>query len=167
MGKKNPQGQKLLHPNSRKTKSLIKTMKKINNRQKSKHAHEMKQNVLGEKILWFRDNLSTQEPLTPLSALEIIEKYLHRFDDELQQIASKQSISVNRQRQHASRQDAIMHTIQREREEFTTCGIEVPNMMTAEGVKKLLEWNGELRFLQNLKLCRITHRQLTKDIPQG
>ncbi|XP_046394433.1 translation machinery-associated protein 16 homolog [Ischnura elegans] len=165
MGKKNIQGQKLVHPNSRKTKSLVKTLKKISNRKKSKHNHEMRQNVLGEKILWFRDNLPSQEKLTPQATMDIIEKYLHRFDDELEVISAKQSMGGHRQRQHASRQDVINHTIEREREEFMTCGIEVPSMMDSEGMKKLVEWNGELRFIQNLKLARISHKNLLKDVP--
>ncbi|KAG8234129.1 hypothetical protein J437_LFUL007495 [Ladona fulva] len=130
-------GPKLVHPNSRKTKSICKNLKRLSTRQKSKQAHQMKQNLLGEKILWFQDNLPTNDKLTKTQIMELIENYLHRFDEELEQIVLKQSVGGKRQRQHASREDSIMHTKKHEREEFETCGIVAVDMhVTGKGRNK-------------------------------
>lgn len=50
-------------------------------------------------------------------------RYLARFNDELEQIRIKHSVGNRKNRQHASREDIINMTIQRETEEFNTCGI--------------------------------------------
>lgn len=50
-------------------------------------------------------------------------RYISRFDEELQQIALKHSVGQRRNRQHASREDIIRLTRQREEEEYATCGL--------------------------------------------
>ena len=49
--------------------------------------------------------------------------YLHRFDQELQQINDQNSIKGRQGRAHASREDTIKNVIERERELYNTCGI--------------------------------------------
>ena len=49
--------------------------------------------------------------------------YLHRFDQELQQINEQNSIKGRQGRAHASREDAIKNVIEREQELYNTCGI--------------------------------------------
>jgi translation machinery-associated protein 16 len=67
---------KCKHPNSRKTNALVKQINKNKAREKSKHSGNIKLNILGEKIKWFKDNL---EPgctsYTVKQTLDIIEKY--------------------------------------------------------------------------------------------
>lgn len=60
---------------------------------------------------------------TPFQIQELILKYLSRFDKELEQIKLKHSIGNRKNRQHASRQDIIKMTVNRELEEFNTCGL--------------------------------------------
>ena len=50
-------------------------------------------------------------------------RYLHRFDQELQQISEQNSIKGRQGRAHASREDTINIIIERERELYNTCGI--------------------------------------------
>ncbi|CAG9861160.1 unnamed protein product [Phyllotreta striolata] len=145
--------EKFKHPNSRKTKSIAKQILKEKTREKKKLCTNIKTNLQGEKFLWFRDNCCLEWKECTASHLEnLIEKYLSRFDEELEQIKLKHSIGNRKNRQHASREDIIKMTLTRELEDFQSCGIELPNLLDPAQFKKLREWNGELRFLQNFKL---------------
>uniref|UniRef100_A0A6M2DQE6 Putative translation machinery-associated protein 16 n=1 Tax=Xenopsylla cheopis TaxID=163159 RepID=A0A6M2DQE6_XENCH len=151
---------KCKHPNSRKTVALIKKAKKFENKEKVKLGQHIKQNLLGEKLLWFRDKLENAEIYTSAQFDQLFEKYLSRFDEELEQIALKRSIGGHRNRQHASRQDTIRMTIEREREEYNGCGIEMIDIREPANLKQLREWEGELRLLCNFKIKRIAKKHL-------
>ncbi|XP_053617449.1 translation machinery-associated protein 16 homolog [Plodia interpunctella] len=152
---------KLKHPNSRKTLSLAKQIKKGEKRDQSKLGTHIKQNLIGEKIMWFKDRIPEGcSILTKEQTLELMENYLSRFDEELEQIALKNSVGQRRNRQHASREDIINITKKKEHEEFESCGLEMPDLMNAQQMQVLRNWNGELRFLQNFKLRRIAKKHL-------
>lgn len=55
--------------------------------------------------------------------LSLHQRYLQRFEDEIEQINLKQSISKNRSNQHASRLSAIKMTMEREVAEYNGGGI--------------------------------------------
>lgn len=80
---------------------------------------------MGEKLSWFLDHIEEGRttPLTPHEFEELIELYLKRFDEELEQIALKQSISKNRSKQHVARQDVIKITLEKETGEYNTGGM--------------------------------------------
>lgn len=154
--------EKLKHPNSRKTISLARKMLKSEKKNNNKIGTHVKQNLIGEKILWFKERIPEGcIILDKEQALKLIEKYLSRFDDELEQIALKNSIGQRKNRQHASREDIINITKKREMEEFETCGLEMPDLMDPQQMEVLRGWNGELRFLQHFKLKRIARKHLT------
>lgn len=149
---------KCKHPNSRKTIALARKSKKALVKEENKLGRYIKQNVLGEKIVWFKDNL----PETDASVYskeeikEMLVVYLARFDKELEEIVYKNSIGGKRTKQHCSREDAINMTKEREFREYKTCGIELPDLTNTNQVVLLKSWNGELRFLQNFKLRRFS-----------
>ncbi|XP_041972269.1 translation machinery-associated protein 16 homolog [Aricia agestis] len=153
--------EKLKHPNSRKTISLTKKILKTEKKNNNKLGTHIKLNLVGEKIMWFKDRLPENcLVLSKEQILELIETYLARFDEELEQIALKNSVGKRKNRQHASREDIINITKKREREEFDTCGLEMPDFMDPQQMEVLRSWNGELRFLQNFKLKRIAKKHL-------
>ena len=49
--------------------------------------------------------------------------YFERFDDELEQISIKAGMKGRKPGQHASRQDVIKSTLEREKQEYDTCGL--------------------------------------------
>lgn len=152
---------KLKHPNSRKTLSLAKQMKKSEKRDQKKLGTHIKQNMTGEKILWFKDRIPENSTvLSKEQVLGLVQTYLTRFDEELEQITLKNSVGQRKSRQHASREDIINITKKRELEEFETCGIELPNFMDLSQMEVLRNWNGELRFLQKFKLKRFAKKHL-------
>ena len=78
---------------------------------------------LGEKIAWFRDQLEPDVAVyTPDQAGVLVERYLGRFDEELEQIKLKNQVGQRTSRQHASREDTIEHTQKLEMEEYEGCG---------------------------------------------
>ncbi|CAK1552391.1 unnamed protein product [Leptosia nina] len=154
--------EKLKHPNSRKMMSLAKKMTKQEKKNLNKLGTHIKHNLLGEKIMWFKERYPDEcQVLSKDQTLHLIESYLSRFDEELEQIALKNSVGQRKNRQHASRVDIINITKTREKDEFQSCGLEMPNLMDKQQVEVLKNWNGELRYLQNFKLCRISRKQLT------
>ena len=104
--------------------------------------------TLAEKLVWMRDNLPgvvgedgqiskgkinalvliiTNFLVFTAAVLELVNGFLSRFDDELEQINIKQAIGgKNRRNQHSSRVDAITHTMKTEKSDFEGCGIELP-----------------------------------------
>lgn len=153
--------EKLKHPNSRKTISLAKKMLKNEKKNNNKIGTHIKQNLIGEKILWFKERIPEGcAVLDKEQTLRLVETYLARFDEELEQIKLKNSIGKRKGRQHASREDVINITKKREVEEFETCGLEMPDLMDVQQVEVLRNWNGELRYLQHFKLKRIARKHL-------
>lgn len=153
--------EKLKHPNSRKTLKVISKIKKSEKKEQNKVGTHIKQNLIGEKILWFKEQIPADcDVLNKEQVLELMEEYLTRFDEELEQIALKNSIGQRKNRQHASREDIINITKKQELEEFNTCGIEMPDLLDRQQMDVLKKWNGELRFLQHFKLRRIARKHL-------
>ncbi|CAG9558899.1 unnamed protein product [Danaus chrysippus] len=153
--------EKLKHPNSRKTISIVKKTVKAEKKNDVKLGTHIKNNLIGEKILWFKERIPEGcETLDKEQTLQLIEQYLGRFDDELEQIALKNSIGQRKKRQHASREDIINLSKKRELQEFETCGLEMPDLMDPQQMEVLMNWNGELRFLQNFKLKRFARKHL-------
>lgn len=152
---------KLKHPNSRKTLTLAKKLNRNEKKDQTKLGTHIKQNLLGEKIIWFKERIPEDcAVLSKEQILELIETYLGRFDEELEQIALKNSIGQRKNRQHASREDIINITKKTELEEFDTCGLELPDFFNHQQMDVLRKWDGELRFLQHFKLRRFSRKQL-------
>lgn len=161
MPKKKNTIDKLKHPNSRKTISFVKKLKKGEKRDQKKLGTDIKNNLIGEKILWFKERIPEDcAVLSKDQTLELMQTYLARFDEELEQIALKNSIGQRKNRQHASREDIINITKKKEQEEFETCGLEMPDLLDHQQMQVLKNWNGELRYLQHFKLKRIARKHL-------
>ena len=95
------------------------------------------------------------------AVLELVNGFLSRFDDELEQINIKQAIGrKNRRNQHSSRVDAITHTMKTEKSDFEGCGIELPDLFDADNLTYFSAWDGEVRYVQNIKLGRFRKSDL-------
>ncbi|XKL67609.1 hypothetical protein PGB90_003100 [Kerria lacca] len=153
---------KIKHPDSRKAQQFIRRKKKEATRARKKITQFMKLNSFGEKILWFKNNLDPNiQEYSPSMVVELIQKYLHRFSEEMSIIKSVKSYEKLK---YASRKDLIRHTIESETEEFNGCGIEIPDILNKEHLEKLRKWNGELRYLQNLTIVRYNKKQLENNV---
>ena len=154
---------KIIHPKSRKAAKMhYKEQRKLKISTKHTIGGQRLQ-ILGEKLLWFHDNMhsvlsdESKKTLNSREILDLIQAYIERFEDELEQINLKNSIGQFKKRnQHQSRIDSIELTKKNDNEQFNGCGIEIPDLTDPENFKKFKDWNGELRFVQNFKLKRVT-----------
>ncbi|XP_052867993.1 translation machinery-associated protein 16 homolog [Anopheles cruzii] len=152
---------KCKHPNSRKTQALARQIKKISNREKKKLGHAAKANILGMKLAWFAEKVEGRDrPITPSEYEQLIDLYLQRFDEELEQIKIVQSIGKHRINQHASRESVIRTTIDTEKQHFAGGGIELPDLCNAEHFKLFQEWNGDAASVQHLALEFVSRKLL-------
>ncbi|CAL7934108.1 unnamed protein product [Xylocopa violacea] len=157
---------KVTHPNSRKSIAIAKRAKKITNRQKAKLSGLIKQNLIGEKMLWIKEHMVPDVcPYTPELTARLLEMYIARNDEEMEQIVIKRSIGGRRNRQHASREDMIRMTKEREQEEYDTC--EIPDILNTSQCNMLRNWNGELKYLTNFKFRRFGKKHLDEALQKA
>lgn len=82
----------------------------------------------------------------------LIRRYLHRFDEEVEQIEIKQSIGKHRIHQHFSRLNAIKITIEKETAEYNGGGFgKETTMLNIYNIYYIKILN----YLQNLLICVI------------
>ncbi|XP_058821472.1 translation machinery-associated protein 16 homolog [Topomyia yanbarensis] len=149
------------HPQSRKTLALARKIKKINNREKKKIGHAMKANIVGKKLGWFAERLEGKtEVLHPEEFAVLIDQYLSRFDDELEQIKLVQSINKQRNNQHASREATIKMTLKKEIDDFNGGGLELPNLCDEQEFRLFQQWDGNSQSIQHLPLHFISRKRL-------
>lgn len=118
-------------------------------------------NVEGKKLFWLYEQIEDVEgPVTPDMYKELIELYLARFDEELEQINIKQSINKKRGNQHASRESVIKITLEKEVGDFNGGGLELPNLCDPVEFKQFLDWNGEASKIQHLKMHFVSRKWL-------
>ena len=83
------------------------------------------------------------------------------MDGELEQIKLKNSIGgKNKRNQHTSRLDVISFTKKRENEEFEGCGLDMPDWFDESNFNKFKSWDGEVRYIQNIKVRKYNRAQL-------
>jgi len=166
---------KVLHPQSRKVKKLH--GKEVRKQKVSANATAAGQKLqqLGEKLLWFHENLdgvipnvyveTETTPFTKAMMLELANAYLARFQDELDQINLKNSIGgdkKNKRHHYRSRVDVIKFTLENEENDFNGCGLEMPNLLDKNTFEYFTTWTGELRYVQNIEMKRYRRQELEK-----
>lgn len=131
----------------------------MNNREKTKLGYAARANILGEKFGWFSEQLeATEDALTPQQFLDLCDLYLHRFDEEVEQIKLKQSISKNRSHQHFSRESAIKMTLEKETSDYNGGGMQFMDLCDQAQFRMFKEWNGSALSLQHLKMDLISKK---------
>ena len=104
------------------------------------NSNDAEMDVVDEKVV----NFQTKTFLTIQDIHSLLEVYFHRFDDEIDQIRTKNSIGKRTVGQHFSREKAIEMTLETENNEYETCGI-------SNFYKKYLR-NIYKKYLQRVKL---------------
>ncbi|KAF4118869.1 translation machinery-associated protein 16 [Onychostoma macrolepis] len=148
---------KAIHPYSRKAAYLASAAIKQQRKEKLKGEKAQRLNLIGEKLLWFQSQLDPDKSeFTKHDACEIIERYLHRFNGELEQIELANSIKGRQGRQHGSREAVIKQTIERERAQYESIGFEIPDIINCKHLKIFREWTGDLKKLPNIKMRKVS-----------
>ncbi|XP_020788672.1 translation machinery-associated protein 16 [Boleophthalmus pectinirostris] len=158
--------EKVVHPYSRKAAYLAREELRLKRKEKHKNDKATRLNNIGEKLLWFQEQLDPSKTnYTKRDACDIIERYLQRFDAELEQIELLNGIKGRQGRLHGAREAVIKQTIERERAQFEGVGFEIPDIMNTKHLKTFREWTGDLKKLPNIKLRKISNKGL--DIKSG
>uniref|UniRef100_A0A8C5RN94 Translation machinery-associated protein 16 n=1 Tax=Laticauda laticaudata TaxID=8630 RepID=A0A8C5RN94_LATLA len=143
---------------SRKRKRSILTAEKRLNLQK-KRTNRLKRK--SEKLLWFQCHLDPDKmEYTKKEASELVENYLQRFRDELEQIELHNSIKGRQSRQHSSRETVIKQTMERERQQFEGYGIEIPDIVNCKHLRYFRDWDGDLKKLPNIKMRKLSSKDV-------
>ncbi|XP_023655125.2 translation machinery-associated protein 16 [Paramormyrops kingsleyae] len=158
---KGPVEKKVVHPYSRKAGYLAREANKQEKKERQKNEKALRLNAIGEKLAWFQNQLDpAKEEYTKQDACEMIERYLHRFDAELEQIELANSIKGRQGRLHVSRENVIKQTIERERVLYEGNGFEIPDIINSKHLKTFREWSGDLKKLPNIKMRKVSQNAL-------
>ncbi|KAK9980802.1 hypothetical protein ABG768_000388 [Culter alburnus] len=150
---------KVIHPYSRKAGYIARAAIKQERKEKLKGEKARRLNLIGEKLLWFQSQLDPDKSeYTKHDACQITERYLHRFDGELEQIELANSIKGRQGRQHGSREAIINQTVERERALYEGSGFEIPDIINSKHLKTFREWNGDLKKLPNIKWRKVSSK---------
>ncbi|XP_047433932.1 translation machinery-associated protein 16 [Mugil cephalus] len=153
--------EKVVHPYSRKAAYLAREEIRLKKKERQKTDKATRLSSTGEKLLWFQSQLEpTKTTYTRQEACEVIERYLHRFDSELEQIELMNGIKGRQGRLHGARETAIKQTIERERALYEGVGFEIPDIINAKHLKTFREWTGDLKKLPNIKMRKVSNKDL-------
>ncbi|CAL8330407.1 unnamed protein product [Merluccius merluccius] len=162
-GQKGKAPEKVVHPYSRKAAYLAREEIRLDKKERQKSEKATRLNTIGEKLLWFQGQLEADKTTySKKDACEIIERYLHRFDSELEQIELVNGIKGRQGRLHGARETVIKQTIERERALYESNGFEIPDIINAKHLKTFREWTGDLKKLPNIKLRQVSNKGLDK-----
>ncbi|XP_077156089.1 translation machinery-associated protein 16 [Paroedura picta] len=153
------QEKKVIHPYSRKAAQLTKEAHKQEKKEKLKNEKAFRLSVVGDKLVWFQSHLDPNKlEYTKNEACELVEKYLHRFSDELEQIDLHNSIKGRQARQHSPRETVINQTMERERQLFEGYGLDIPDIVNGKHLKTFRHWDGDLKKLPNIKMRKLSSK---------
>ncbi|XP_072240970.1 translation machinery-associated protein 16 [Leuresthes tenuis] len=153
--------EKVVHPYSRKAAYLVREEIRLKKKERQKNEKATRLSNTGEKLLWFQSQLDpTKTNYTRKDACDIIERYLCRFDEELEQIELVNGIKGRQGRLHGAREAVIKQTIERERVQYETIGLEIPDVINAKHLKTFREWSGDLKKLPNIKMRKVSNKGL-------
>ncbi|XP_029013619.1 translation machinery-associated protein 16 [Betta splendens] len=154
--------EKVVHPYSRQAGYLAREEIRLKRKERQKTDKATRLNCIGEKLLWFQAQLDSEKTVyTKKDACDIIERYIHRFDSELEQIQLMNSIKGRQGRLHGAREAVIKQTMERELAQFEGVGFEMPDIINAKHLKTFREWTGDLKKLPNIKLRKVSIKGLT------
>ncbi|XP_044203199.1 translation machinery-associated protein 16 [Thunnus albacares] len=152
---------KVVHPFSRKAAYLAREEIRLKKKERQKNDKATRLSSIGEKLLWFQGALDPEKTTyTRKDACDIIERYLRRFDSELEQIELMNGIKGRQGRLHGAREDVIKQTVERERAQYEGIGFEIPDIINAKHLKTFREWTGDLKKLPNIKLRKVSNKGL-------
>lgn len=159
--------EKVVHPYSRKAAYLAREELRLKKKERHKNDKATRLNNIGEKLLWFQAQLHpAKTSYTKRDACDIIERYLQRFDTELEQIELVNGIKGRQGRLHGAREAVIKQTIERERALFEGAGFEIPDIINTKHLKTFREWTGDLKKLPNIKFRKVSNKGLDTSEPE-
>ncbi|XP_054912402.1 translation machinery-associated protein 16 [Poeciliopsis prolifica] len=152
---------KVVHPFSRKAAYLNREDVRLKRKERMKSEKATRLSNIGEKLLWFQSQLDPNKTnYSKREACEIVERYLHRFDSELEQIELVNGIKGRQGRLHGAREAVIKQSVERERAQFEGAGLEIPDIINTKHLNSFRNWTGDLKKLPNIKMRKVSSKVL-------
>ncbi|XP_028830937.1 translation machinery-associated protein 16 [Denticeps clupeoides] len=156
---KAPAEKKVVHPYSRKAGYLVRAAARQDRKERQRNEKAQRLNLIGEQLMWFQSHLDPDKAeYSRQDACDLIERYLHRFDGELEQIELVNSIKGRQGRVHGSREAVIRQSVERERALYEGVGFEIPDIVNTKHLKTFRTWSGDLKKLPNIKMRRVSSK---------
>ncbi|GFQ78594.1 uncharacterized protein TNCT_21671, partial [Trichonephila clavata] len=109
------------------------------------------------KLRWFKDNIDTSKTLyTDEDVHELIQKYFERFSEEEEKIKEVGNIKGRHIQNRISQDYKIKFSVEQEKRNYETCGIEIPKLTQKESFDFFKEWNKDPRFLSKIDLVVVS-----------
>ena len=111
-----------------------------------------------------QEHLDDRHVYTKKDMVDLVMLYRDRFNEELEQIKLVEGVGIrqNQSRQHASREATITMAIEENTHQFEGSGIEVPDLINKKHLEAFKKWNGDSKYIQNLKMRKISKLDLQR-----
>ncbi|KAJ2608342.1 translation machinery-associated protein 16 [Coemansia sp. RSA 1365] len=116
----------------------------------------------GQKQVWFRDRINEEDLLEQKSwtieqLAKLVDEYLQRNDDEIEDIESGRV----KGRALAPKDALLLQIMETEQKDAKLGGIEVPDLTSAFMAKTLRSWDGDVNSVSTIKLinCKPSDQQ--------
>ena len=133
---------KQVHPNSRKADKLNSKHEKQVKTNAQQNLQDKKTQIKIKKYNWFKSNIP-EKPITHSEISNLVTKYFTVKSLDLCESSKKQ---INNTKKYL--QEAV---IQSEKEKFDSTGIEIPDLLTRNGLNSLKDWDETGDNLQKVK----------------
>ncbi|KAJ1878015.1 translation machinery-associated protein 16 [Coemansia sp. RSA 486] len=118
----------------------------------------------GQKLVWFRDNMDTDEIQydkqvenevkkiwTKNELVLLLDLYLDRHKEQLEELQAKKDLG----RLLSPKEALFLENVKTERKEAEMAGLEVPDLTSTAMVKYLRTWDGDLNSVTDIKLVKV------------
>lgn len=135
---------KQVHPNSRKADKLNSKHEKQVKANAQQNLQDKKTQIKINKYIWFKNHIP-DKPMTHSEIAELVKSYL----DEI-------SPNSENQKQTNNTKHYLQETvIQSEKERFSGNGVEIPDLLTRNGLNSLKDWDETSNNLQKIKTVQV------------
>ncbi|XP_035212766.1 translation machinery-associated protein 16-like isoform X2 [Stegodyphus dumicola] len=161
-------GSTVIHPNSRKALQIAREEHRNSRLEKRRTELSQKQQAKLKKFKWFRDNIDVKKlAYSSEDIKELLDRYFQRFKEEETKIEEQKSIKGRHVYDRISHQYKISFLPQKEKSDFETSGLEIPNLTKKQSFEYFVNWDGDARFLNVIDTIVISKKSLEDSISRS
>ncbi|KAF2072721.1 hypothetical protein CYY_005962 [Polysphondylium violaceum] len=141
---------KALHPLSRKAQKLTQSGIRDVKKQTQKVNKEKELKPLKKKLDWFREKCADKKVFSEQDMSDLVQEYLKLLEPKDLDKAAKSSSA-----------DFVRNAYLKEVESFNTTGYLAPDLTSGPNVRALIDWDGEMKYADSVKLKKFKFIQPT------
>ncbi|KAI8064733.1 hypothetical protein BC940DRAFT_305214 [Gongronella butleri] len=140
-----------LHPYSRKAKQLERIVMR-KDKITSKDSQQSKKANIAARWLWFRYALDEDQEETTIDGMhELIQAYIERNSEEMEQLQAQRKIT---KRPKSQREHLIEATMTSDKDEYRS-GMDLPDLTSRKMVQLIREWDGDINGMSRIRTIRL------------